>query len=348
MKGIAVFAMAAAMTTPAFAKTASIKIAEKEMKLDVSGIAQVMYVGTQGVDGLMSGKTLGIGDYVLSAAGNDTFTLNRLQLSVASQIADKIAMKSSLEFGRNHVGDANVVDAFLDLGYIPGVTLRVGQFALPIGAEIEKSPADLDFINYSVLTTIGAQRNRGIMAYGDIIENVSFDLGIANGPASGGLTGAGDEIGTDAKQYFGRLSVSPMKDLSLALFGGMYKRSAAAATKLKSNEIGLAGSYAYAGFGFEAGLLSQKTTNVMKTKDAYGAVTYTIPQTDVQLVSRYEQVKETAIPTTASLKSKIFTAGLNWNFEKNTRLQIQREFWGSDVNNVNKSDVTMVQLGVTF
>lgn len=345
LKGLMVVAMAAVIATPAFAKTASIKVADKEMKLDISGFTQLLYVSAEAPLNVTNSS---IGSYALST--NDTFSLNRLQLNFAAQPSDKITVKSVVELGRNFsaANESRIVDAIVDLGYIPGVTLRVGQFALPIGLEIEKSPYDLDFINYTLLSNLAAQRNRGVMIYGDIVESVSFDLGVANGTADGTITGASNQTLSDGKQIFGRMSFVPVQNWTIALFGDYEKYNVAAAAKQKNTLFGIGSAYSYLGWGFEGAYAAVKATTGgvtgVKMTDMYGVVTYKIPETDLQLVARYEQAKDKL----ANAKAKVLTAGLNWNFDKNARLQLQREFWSSNVANVNKSDVTMLQLGVSF
>jgi len=209
VKALMVVGMSAALTTSAFAKTASIKVSDNEMKLDISGFVQLMAVAPQTPINMAKTPSgivnVGIGDYALNANGNSTFAVNRAQVSFAAQPADKIAIKTSVELGKNFnaANDSRIVDAMVDLSYLDGVTLRVGQFALPIGVELEKSPYDLDFINYTLLTTLYAQRNRGAEIYGDIVESVSYDLGFSNGLADGTLTGARDNSISDSNsKYF--------------------------------------------------------------------------------------------------------------------------------------------------
>jgi len=371
IKGLVVVAMAAVIATPAFAKTASIKVGDKETKLDISGFAQVALINNQVNASTLGGnvaggKTIGIGDYSLSAAGNTSFTLNRLQVNFTAEPSENIGFKSTVELGRNFKGDTRIVDAMVDLKYLKPVTFRVGQFALPIGFELEKSPYDLDFINYTLLTSLFAQRNRGIMAYGDITPNIDFNLGIANSVYDGNLTGVSNESSSDSKQLFGRLGVTPVKDLNLALFMDYDNRKgnplalAGAVTKTKVFSWGLGGNYTYAGFGFEGAYADMKVAaanvgRTLKEKDLYGAITYKIPETSLQLLARYERSKgladSAAVAGTVTPVAKVLTAGINWNFDKNARLQLQREFWTSNsalTPKANVNDVTMLQLSIAF
>jgi phosphate-selective porin len=357
MKSIMTVALAAAISTPVLAKTAPITVGDSA-KLAISGFVQADYIAPTGVNVIgadLNGN--GIPDTTAGLSGaavgtNDTFGINRLILSVAGQPADKITAKVNFAYGDSAMGV--VQDAFVDLSYINNLTIRAGQFALPIGTELDANPYSAAFVNNSLLATVFAKRNRGIMAYGNLMDNVSYDLGIANG-GGGALNGVtGNESNSDAKQFFGRLTVEPAKDLSIALYGDFYKFQPVNSVKeVKSDVIGLDASYAIAGFGFGAGYASGKVTQSaalnQKITDLVGSVTYKIPETDLQLAARYEENKtDSKLPLVGEIKSKVFTAGINWDFDKNARVQLQREFWSSDVTGMNKNDMTVLQLGVSF
>jgi len=371
MKGLMTAGMVAVLATSAFAKTASIKVSDKEMKLDISGFVQAAYITNQG-NNTVNGSVIGIGDYALNPAAqpgnsNDTFTINRAQVNFTAQPSDNIMIKTTAELGRNFntaINDSRIVDAIIDLSYFKPVTLRVGQFATPFGTEIEKSPYDLDFVNYSLLTTLMAKRTRGAMIYGDITENVSFDLGVSNQLGNGSLTGAGNELSSDSSAEFGRLSIVPVENLKFDLSIGYQKYwdgTIVAASKIKTKDtiIALDGAYTYMGWGFEAAYAEMKdvapgaggVSVTQKDRDLYGAITFKIPETSLQLVTRYERNKMTDSSSpagTVAPVAKVLTAGINWNFDKNARLQLQREFWSSDVSNVNENDLSVLQLGVSF
>lgn len=351
LKPMMVIGMVAAMSVSAFAKTASIKIGDNETKIDVSGFVQAAYISDQGLNGINAT----IGNYPLS--NNDTFTLNRLQLAFAASPNNNIDVKTSVELGRNFSGinESRIVDAMVDLKYVPGVTFRVGQFALPLGLELEQDPYSMDFINYTVFTNLGAQRNRGIMAYGDISPMVSYELGVSNLMVDGSLTGARNASTSDGKRMFGRLSVTPCQNWLIAAMGAYekYDNSATAGNKNKNALWALGSGYGYGNWGFaavygEMKMLNGVTTATTKARDYFGIVTYKIPQTSLQLVSRYEHTKITVTNAAASPAASIVTAGFNWDFDKNARLQIQREFWSSNAAAASKNDVTMIQLGVRF
>lgn len=260
-----------------------------------------------------------------------------------------------------------IADMYVVLTYLDWVTILAGQMPTPVSYELNTDVYDLETVQYSQFVGI-ANRDRGV---GFVIPipnaNTDFTTWVLNG--TGGVIGAQDDF-DDRYNYGGMLNFKPMENLSFKVFtqfanmsddtgvqfAGLGANTAGRMAEFDADAFGAGMDYKNNGFhlfgeyvavkskldetvpatGVKTRLLSQKT------REWYVNGSYAIPETDVQLVARYDKYD----PNTgaASDEQKIFTAGLNWNFEKDARLQIMREFNSGLVD----QDELDIQLSVRF
>lgn len=261
--------------------------------------------------------------------------------------------------------DSRVVDLYVDLTYLDWMTARIGQFPLPISYDLNTPEYELETINYSIGVGMFGVRDRGIMLMGDPIPELGWAIWGMNG--NGAATGAGND--TDDQTTFGlQLDWNALENLSFKLYGSWQKDGLANETTLAmtpdTNAFGIGVNYAYRGFHLfgeyndanQESLFTNVTVNDSAsdtdTKEWFIHGSYKIPQTDLQLVVRHNRIDQDttastiatgALLATTNNDDHCTTVGLNWDFEKNARLQIMREFW--DGTNTDDLDI---QLSVRF
>ncbi len=273
--------------------------------------------------------------------GNQDFRVNRIRLNIFGDVAEKVSYRIQLEEGSlTYPGPGNrdnLVDFYADLKYIKGATIRVGQFVQPIGMELPLSPYALETINYSSIVSKGySTRDRGVMIFGSPTENIDYQLALINGE------GLNTNDTNEQKDWVGKVKVKIIPELSLAL-SHYYQPETPTAKKmtstgaeldLKVNNLRFCGEY-----------MMGKQTGGVKTADYYLHLSYKVTP-EWQLVLRYN-VSDPNTKTSGDLGTaggeETTTIGVNYDFEKNARLQINYVIpRGKDNNKL------IAQLGVKF
>ena len=331
----------------------------EDLNLDISGVAQFGYAWSQ------------------ANGADDGMDLNRLRIKLKAQPNDNVKFVANIEaedsntagsaFGDNTPANAmltdlgassRVVDMYVVLNYLDWATILAGQMPTPVSYELNTDEYALETINYSQFVGI-ANRDRG---FGIVVPfkqiNGKWVAWILNG--TGGINGAQSDM-DDRNNYGTMFEFQPLEQLSFKVWGnfanmadntGMFPGSTATnLTEMDVDAYGAGLDYKVNNFHFFGEYASAKlkltdeVTSVrlgsQKTREWYVHASYEIPQTNVQLVARYDKYDPNT--SNASDESKITTAGLNWDFDKDARLQIMREFKdGSD------NDDLDVQLSVRF
>lgn len=103
----------------------------------------------------------------------------------------------------------SLLDAHVDVSFIPEAKLRIGKFKAPIGLERLQSATDLYLIENSFTTALVPNRDIGAQIHGDLWdESLGYALGIFNGAPDGGNR---ESDSTDHKDVTGRIFVHPFK-----------------------------------------------------------------------------------------------------------------------------------------
>lgn len=303
----------------------------KDMDLDISGLAQLSY---QASDGTF----------------NNGFDLAHLRLNFAAKPAEKVSVYAAIEGTKNSDGDSRVVDLYTDLTYLPWVTARIGQFATPNSYELNTNEFELETIDYTQAAGNFGMRDRGVVFFGTPIPEIGWSAWALNG--NGAVTGAFSND-DDGSLFGAQLDWKALENLSFKLWGMMSPKSV---VNDKFDGLGLGVNYKYAGFHLQAEYNAGTDTNTattlkLDTTEYNVTGSYMIPETTLQLVGRYDVLKSESIVAGAvadNPDSKQGTIGLNWNFEKNARVQVMRKISSSSNSGLPKTNETDVLLSVKF
>jgi len=303
-----------------------------DMDLDISGLGQISYSWSENTN-------------------NDGLDIARLRLNFAAKPAEHVAFKAQIEGGDNTspmafgltgmdgTADSRIVDMYVDLTYLEGISARIGQFALPNSYELNTNEFDLETINYSIGAGMFGVRDRGIMLFGKPIPEFGWSAWGANG--EGAITGASNNT-DDAAIYGLQADWNPMQNLGFKLWGMMQQDSV---VNDKLDAIGLGVNYTYEGFhlfGEYNTATDEAAAGDIDTDEWFINGSYKIPETNVQVVLKYDDLQQDQAGVSLA-DVQILTAGVNWNFEKNARVQLTREFVDGDNN-----DNTDLLLSVRF
>ncbi len=167
--------------------------------IDVHGFAQMWYLYRD--NGVALKDANGVTYYL--AQSDSRFALSRARLKTNVELSNIVSFFGQIDFMayQNNAGSGNdiysynllqLMDLFLNIKVHDYVTLRFGQFTLPFGYEIMRSPYDLELVSYSLAVGTGHKyygkqlgffpylRDVGMYAYGDY-KGFNYKIGIVNG-----------------------------------------------------------------------------------------------------------------------------------------------------------------------
>ena len=115
-------------------------------------------------------------------------------------------------------GKLVVQDAYLDVAYLEGVTLRVGKMKVPFGLERLQPEGTPMFVERGLPTQIAPNRDIGVELYGEIARVVTWQLAVLNGVPDGTI---GDTEVGDQKDGVARVFVKPVPCVEAGLGGAV-------------------------------------------------------------------------------------------------------------------------------
>ena len=258
---------------------------------------------------------------------------NRLNIPYKASLTEKIAAGG--RYAQKDVGtDSRLVQGYIDLKYHKKVTLRVGQMPRASSFELNTPVSQLETIQYS--TNVG---QFGKFVRGFQIKTAPFKflrVGIGIDDNNGGITGSLDS--SDSKLSPGiKIALLPWKKhIQIKLCG----RRLSETTSGPDANCAIGGvNFKYSGFHFMGEIYSVHL-NPLATTDKKGLnlkkgditswflhASYMIPVINLQLVARYNYFeKRIKFKKTEQFAlhydMEVLTCGFNWNFAKNTRLQV--------------------------
>jgi phosphate-selective porin OprO and OprP len=195
--------------------------------------------------------------------GNDGFLLRRARPILQGTVFRDFDYQFTPDFGGSTV---QIVDAYLNYRYAPGLQLQAGKFKSPVGLEALQSDPVTAFNERSIVTDLVANRDLGVALKGDVLDGrVSYVAGFFNG--SPDYAGSAANISTqDAAAAAGRLFFTPWKNSDVDALrglgfgvGGSYETDQPAT----NSATGLTGGYTTDGqqkfFSYSSGVYANGT-----------------------------------------------------------------------------------------
>jgi phosphate-selective porin OprO/OprP len=165
---------------------------------------------------LKIGADLQVDNRAFTGAGSsslaDTVLLRRVRPTFSGTVYKYIDYFIRPDFGQ---GNTVIYDAYAQLNYIPGVSLRVGKFKPPVGLERLQSDDDTTFVERGLPTLLVPSRDIGYELTGDVLgKRVNYAVGVFNGVPDNSLT---DAAASSHRDVAARVFVTPVKGFGIGM-----------------------------------------------------------------------------------------------------------------------------------
>jgi len=124
-----------------------------------------------------------VADYqgVRTFSGNNGYSIANARLKLSGDLDSGL----SYLFQANFASSPSILDARLSYSLFSSVTLSVGQFKVPFGAEFLTSAANIDFVNrFQGISLLGPGRQIGVQLWSRFVDNrIHLLMGMFNGNA---------------------------------------------------------------------------------------------------------------------------------------------------------------------
>jgi hypothetical protein len=261
----------------------------------------------------------------------DGFDIRRARLDLRGKISPRFSYRLQTDMADR----PKILDAYGEIKIADYLMLTIGQFRIPLSPENLASVNRLEVIDYAQVVdalcargkdVIGNHNGRdiGIQAGGTLIKNeagpiLEYRLGVFNGS---GMNMA--DTSNNAKDFAGRVILSPVKGLSLGLsyYNGLGKAIKPAPEFVgKSQErdrLGIDANYTFENLLIRAEYIQGRDGDFNRAGWYIMAGYYIIPK-KLQTVVRYD----TYDPETGTDNniSTYYSGGINYNFNGWSRLQ---------------------------
>jgi phosphate-selective porin OprO/OprP len=123
-----------------------------------------------------------------SGSTADTILLRRVRPTFSGTVYKYVDYFFRPDFGQ---GTTVIYDAYVQLNYLPRLSLRAGKFKPPVGLERLQSDDDTNFIERGLPTLLVPSRDIGFQLSGDIVKGrLNYAVGVFNGVPDNGLSDA--------------------------------------------------------------------------------------------------------------------------------------------------------------
>jgi len=170
-----------------------------DFRLELGGFVQFDY------DAMQSGARL-----LTGANPEDTFLVRRARLNMTGQLFSWIGFKIEGDFSTQQNPNFALTDAYIDLNFLPQISLRGGQYKVPFSQEELTSDLFIDTIERSMVNELVPSRDQGFMLQGQFFDRI---LGYAVGVFNGSGINASD--GNNEKDVVGRVTLAPFRNTDL-------------------------------------------------------------------------------------------------------------------------------------
>ncbi len=286
----------------------------------------------------------------------NTFDIKRMIFMADGQITDRW----SAHFIYNFYG-ATMLELYTNYRIIPGLSVRFGQFKVPLTMEGPLSPSSVELIEcYSqatnYYTALGGShdplrggtggRDMGLMIYGDLFKDkLTYHLGVLNGQ------GINTRDRNNNKDFIGSLAIKPINWLRI---GGTVMSGKGNAVGLSAANPDIKAGDNYRRDRYTVGAMVETKpvslrTEYMAGKDAkvksegYYAMAsfHVLPRFDV--IASYDYLNKNK---DLSMKQTNYIAGVQYWFYPRCRLQAQYTY--CDKHDLGSSNLLQAQLQVRF
>ena len=174
--------------------------------------AQTQFQPTMTVGGYVQVQAL----YDESESAVDDFLIKRARIGAKGTVTDNVTYSFSMGATESPDSEPHLVNAYIDLNYLPNTIIRVGQALVPFGLEGSQSvPTNPDIdraTTTKLLNTFAMYRDRGIQLRGQY-GNVFVGAAVVNG------SGANSRDDSGTKDLLGQVRVTVLPQLKLGVSG---------------------------------------------------------------------------------------------------------------------------------
>ncbi len=165
---------------------------------------------------LKIGADLQVDTRTFTGGGNvgltDQTLLRRVRPTFSGTVYKNVDYYFRPDFGQ---GNTVIYDAYIQLNYLPHVSVRAGKFKPPVGLERLQSDDDTNFAERGLPTLLVPSRDIGFQIGGDLLnKRASYQVGVFNGVPDNGLS---DASATSHRDYAGRVMLTPLRGLGVGL-----------------------------------------------------------------------------------------------------------------------------------
>lgn len=140
-------------------------------------------------------------------AAQDAFVLRRVRPVIQGTFNERFGFLIRPEFGNG--ATPSLLDAYIDLDFVPQFRVRGGKFKGPVGLERLQSPADMAFVERAFPTQLLPNRDLGVQVHGDVLDGrLNYAAGFFDGVRDGASL---DTDTNSSKDFEGRLFAHPFR-----------------------------------------------------------------------------------------------------------------------------------------
>lgn len=304
----------------------------------------------------LSGYVQTVYSYDDAAEGSDnTFEIRRAILMASGQITDRWLCYFMYSFANT----GKILEAYTEYKFMPELSVRLGQFKTRFSIENPLSPTVVELIDcesqavgyytgYAGNPLYGSTSGRdiGLLVTGDLFKKLlQYDLAIMNGQ------GINQKDKNPQKDFVGRLTVNPLKELSVSGSVMTGKRNAAA-TYYANPDIKAGDNYDHTSWTIGANLKSKVLdlrTEYLAGKDGtvksdgyYATASFhMLPKFDI--IASYDYFNKNKSTDDKLTK---YIAGVQYWFYPRCRVQLQ--YTRRDSHQEGDSNLVQAQVQVRF
>lgn len=149
----------------------------------------------------------------------DTFTMRRLRAVASGTVYHDYDYFMQTDFGSGFLAtttnDNLLLDAYVDIHYVPEVQLKAGKVRVPVSLEVQPADENLYLVERGYPSQLAPNRDVGFMVHGDLFKGaLYYGIGAFNGVPDGN---SGDiEVADNEKDVAGRVFALPFKNTEVA------------------------------------------------------------------------------------------------------------------------------------